>query len=116
MNETKRISQYIDNASYNEDLEINENLVYGYDGTAARAIKTNADGKLQTTDNNQAVKVTESGSFTYIAVAPIGTAQATAGWQAYRVEVSGANTIITWADGNDNFDNVATDLTTLSYS
>lgn len=63
-----------------------------------------------------AEKVTTSGDYTYIAVAPIGTAQATAGWQVKRVETSGSDTITTWADGNANFDNSATDLTTLTYS
>jgi len=66
-------------------------------------------------ETNYTTKITESGNYTYVAKAPIGTAQATAGWQAYRIdETSGI--IILWADGNDNFDNVVTDLTALSYS
>lgn len=63
-----------------------------------------------------ALKVTKSGNYTYIAVAPIGSLQATAIWQVYCVEKSGDDTLITWADGNANFDNVATDLILLSYS
>jgi len=45
---TKYSEQHIANQSFNETLEINENLVYGYDGTNARAIKTDASGKLAT--------------------------------------------------------------------
>lgn len=64
---------------------------------------------------NYALKMTVSGAVTYIAKAPIGSSQASAVWQAKRIdETSGM--VITWADGNDSFDNVATDLTSLSYS
>ena len=62
------------------------------------------------------VKITESGDYTYIAKAPIGTAQGSALWQALRIEESGSNTVILWADANNDFDNVATDLSLLSYS
>ncbi len=64
---------------------------------------------------NYNTKITESGNYTYVAKAVIGSAQASAVWQAFRIdETSGM--VILWADGNDNFDNVATDLTALSYS
>lgn len=41
---------------------------------------------------------------------------ATDGWQVKKIEASGANRVITWADGNAEFDNVATDLTALTYA
>lgn len=63
-----------------------------------------------------AQKVTEAGDVTYIALAPAGTAQSAAAWRAYKVEVSGADTTITWAGGTTDFTNVATDLSALSYS
>jgi len=63
-----------------------------------------------------AQKITTVGDDTYIALAPAGTAEATAGWRAYKASTSGTTTTITWADGDTNFDNVATDLTALSYS
>lgn len=68
------------------------------------------------TSRNVAKKITESGDYTYIAIAPIGTAQSEAKWQVKRIQVSGNDTIFTWADGDDSFDNIATDLTALSYS
>lgn len=34
----------------------------------------------------------------------------------FHAKESGSYTIITWCDGNANFDNVATDLTALTYS
>jgi hypothetical protein len=76
---------------------------------------TGAD-KVISADTLMAQKVTEAGDITYIALAPTGTAQSAAAWRAYKVTVSGADTTITWADGDTNFDNVATDLTALSYS
>lgn len=76
-----------------------------------------ADGGVnETKELGQAQKVTVVGDLTYVAVAPPGTEQATAGWRAYLVTVSGGTTTVTWADGNSNYDNVATDLTALSYS
>lgn len=63
-----------------------------------------------------ALKVTTSGSYTYIAVAPIGTSQSASLWQAKRIYDDGTDVVITWADGDADFDNVATDLTALTYS
>lgn len=53
----------------------------------------------------------------YICEGLPGTAAATAGWRIKRLEISTG--IETWCDGNDFFDNVATDIGTvvaLSYS
>lgn len=69
-----------------------------------------------------ASKVTTSadGLTTYIAFAEPGTAQATARWQARKVVQDSAtdpmNITTTWADSNNDFDNVATDLTALTYA
>lgn len=65
----------------------------------------------------QAKKITIDGSSTYIAVATPGTQLSDALWQVQKIDDSVAGTtLITWADGNANFDNIATDLTTLTYS
>ena len=64
-----------------------------------------------------AKKITTDGTITYIASAAAGSAQSSAVWQVQKVdETDSDNVVITWADGNTNFDNVATDLTSLSYS
>lgn len=62
-----------------------------------------------------AMKVTTSGTVTYLALAKPGTAQSSASWQARKID-SSSGTVITWADGDTQFDNVATDLTALTYS
>jgi hypothetical protein len=72
---------------------------------------------LQESNDNYATKITTVGSVTYVAIAPIGTGQTEAKWQAKKIDQSVAGTtVVTWADGNDAFDNIATDLTSLSYS
>lgn len=65
---------------------------------------------------NVAQKITSDGDDTYIGIADIGTAQATAAWMCYKISVSGSDITVTWADGNANKDNIATDLTALDYS
>ena len=64
---------------------------------------------------NYATKVTVSGLVTYVGKAAIGSAQASAVWQAKKIDET-TGVVITFADGNASFDNVATDLTSLSYS
>ena len=59
------------------------------------------------------IKITAAGGYTYIAFAVAGTAESTAAWQARRIDANGSTM---YADGNTDFDNVATDLTALTYS
>ena len=51
---------------------------------------------------------------TYIAIAPIGSLQSAAVWQAKKIVVTGNDTVVTWA-GSGAFNQIATDLTTLTY-
>lgn len=104
-NPTKYPQQYMDNLSFDDAFRLHARLGIKFDGT--NAVYDIAD--------QLATKVTVSGSVTYIGVAPPGTAQSTAGWQCKKVDET-TGTVITWADGNTNFDNVATDLTSLTYS
>src|SRR3990167_3174605 len=62
-----------------------------------------------------AIKFTTSGSYTYIGFATPGVAQSTAEWRCMKIDET-LGMVITWADGNSNYDNVATDLTALTYS
>lgn len=62
-----------------------------------------------------AQKVVVSGSITYVARAAVGSSQSSAVWQAFKVDET-SGTVITWADGDSSFNNVATDLTSLNYS
>jgi hypothetical protein len=74
------------------------------------------NGAIPTAKRPMAEKITVSGSDTYVAQAVPGTAQSAALWQVKKITVTGGDTVITWADGNSNYDNVATTLSGLSYS
>lgn len=64
---------------------------------------------------NFALKLVEVGSVTYLGKAPIGSSTSSAVWQVKKIdETSGL--VVTWADGNDLFDNIFDDYLTLSYS
>lgn len=97
--------QTMQNHSFDSDFGVSVSESLGYDGQNLQRL--NADA--------MATKITTSGSVTYIAIAAPGTAESTAKWQAKKVD-STTGVVITWADGNANFDNVATDLTALTYS
>jgi len=71
---------------------------------------------ILTGDAPLALKITVAGQTTYVAIAPVGTLQAAAAWQAKRIAVVGADTVTTYADGDALFDNVATNLAALAYS
>jgi len=102
---TTSSTQNLLNSSFNPSFGVLEFINLGYDGVNLQ--KPIAD--------SMALKLTEDGSVTYIGIAAPGTAQGTAKWQAMKLdETSGL--VITFADGDADFDNVATDLTALSYS
>ena len=67
-------------------------------------------GAKRITQAPTAIKVTVSGSITYVAIAEPGTAQSAAKWQVKKIDET-TGTVITWAASNANFDNIATDLT-----
>lgn len=62
-----------------------------------------------------ALRLETVGSVDYIAEAPVGTAIGTALWRVKKVD-SSSGIIITWADGDAEFNNVATNLPGLTYS
>ena len=71
-------------------------------------------GKQQNPFFEEATKVTVVGAVTYVAKAPAGTLQSEAKWKVKKVDET-TGIVITWANGNELYDNVATDLTTLTY-
>ncbi len=103
--QNKYAVQYIFNTSYDETFGVITFEALGFDGTALQRLPAAA----------MAMKKTVVSSVTYLAFAAPGTAQSAALWQCQKIdETTGA--VVTWADGNANFDNIATDLTALSYS
>lgn len=104
--QTKYTSQNILNNSYNEELESLVVVPAGYDGSE--------EAKLVLSDS-LAMKVTVVGAVTYVALAAPGSVQSDAVWQVKRIDET-TGTVITFADGDAEFNNVASDLTALDYS
>ena len=102
---TSASTQNILNSSIDPDFGVLAVEGLGYDGVTLQRMVA----------NSMAMKITEVGDVTYVAMAAPGTAQATAKWQAMKIDES-SGIVITWADGDANFDNIASDLTALSYS
>ena len=97
--------QNILNRSYDRDLGLLLFLAWGYNGQSAQVALA----------DSMAVKSTEVGNTTYFAFAAPGTAQSTNKWQAFKIDDTDGM-VLTWADADSEFDNIATDLTALSYS
>lgn len=98
-------TQHILNQSFDRESQVLVSEGVGFDGQNVQ--KLNAD--------NLALKITVVGSVTYIAKAAPGTLEATDRWQCKKIDET-SGTVVTWADGDSNYDNVATDLTALTYS
>ena len=60
-----------------------------------------------------AIQIQTDATYTYIAEALPGTATSSASWRAKKVVT--ATGVTTWANGNANFNNVATNLAALNY-
>lgn len=105
--QAKHSEQNILNNVYETTYKALVTLGYGYDGVNAQVPIA----------DSLATKIIESSGYTYVAKSAPGTADATAKWQAFRIDETTTGTaIIKWADGNANFDNTATDITALTYS
>ena len=63
-------------------------------------------------EDNMAVVVYESGDDLYVCKAVIGTALTAARWQIRHVNTN-SGVRLKWCDGNEKYDNTATDLATV---
>lgn len=104
-NEKIRSVAHILNMSFDELLQTLIVQTAGFDG---RGIQRNIADSVAT-------KITEDGAITYIAIAAPGTAESEAKWQVKKLDET-TGLVITYADGDADFNNVATDLTALTYS
>lgn len=73
---------------------------------------------LDTLASNYATQIddTSTASVTYIGKAVIGSSSASAVWQVQKIDESSNPTTIKWADGNDAFDNIFNNRTSLTYN
>lgn len=96
--------EHIANKSFDEATQMNAVQVLGFDGTT--------DLQRETSSNTQIYAVS-SGGYDYFCFAAVGTGLGVAKWQIFRLDSAGSKM---YADGDAEFDNVATDPTTLVYS
>lgn len=102
-------SNHIDNLEHHSGLRAKKVLPYVSDGagnavlevTGDLALKYVADGSVDTTY--------------YLGTAAPGSDGADAVWQIKKIDES-TGTVITWADGNSDFDNVWDDRESLTYA
>ena len=105
----------------NAELEVKDiqiGAVEIKDGTTDIRAIVNSDGSI---NNTQVVVVygtridEATSTVTYIGKATPGTATSVSLWQIQKIDTT-TGTVITWADGNGNFDNVWDNRASLSYS
>ena len=73
-------------------------------------------GFVKDQDVQFALQLDSVGATTYIGEAIPGTATSAALWRIKRMVETGPDLVITWADGNESFDNVWDNRASLSYS
>lgn len=64
-------------------------------------------------DTDTTIRIATSGNYTYISEAKVGSTTSEATWQCYRIDEDGN---VLYADGNPNYDNIADNATSLTYS
>ncbi len=118
--------QSILNLSQDKDFDILavEMIGHNLSGNTLERIQVDGSGRVVTSNSSMvgwATIAVTVGSVKYVAIAPPGTLHTDAEWQAQKVDQSTTNTtVVTFADGDDNFDNTPGDdgvnLSGLSYS
>ena len=104
---TKYSSQAMDNWSFDEDFKQNAVEVLGSDGQYLWRMDSDSMATIIQEDGN---------GNTYIAKASPGSDKAQPVWKCQKIDESQAGfTIITWADGDPLFNNIATNLPSLTY-
>lgn len=116
---TTRTEQEILANSFDKDFNILAVEVVGHNPTTNTLERLQADGSGALSVGNVAYDTyiaTDSGdtNVTYIGTATPGTATSAASWQIKKVDET-SGTVIKYADGNANFDNVWDNRESLSY-
>lgn len=72
---------------------------------------------IQGANDETAVRIDDAGGgITYIGKAKPGKATSLAQWQVKRITISGGDSVVEWADGDNNYNNVWDDRAALTYS
>lgn len=77
----------------------------------------NALGQLEMVEVRMSRRMYYSGDFTYVAEAEPGTVTSAASWRIYRSDRTGGKPVsLLWAEGDTNYDKVANNYASYSYS
>jgi hypothetical protein len=74
------------------------------------------DYAVQTASVELATKLDTVSNITYVGKAPVGTSSSEAVWQIKKIEETGEDLSITFADGDSSFNNVWDNRLSLTYS
>lgn len=111
-----RPTSYQGKTQETEQAVLNNSVDPDFDVLAVETLEYDPAGNLKRkTTSNLATRIVESGNYIYIGKATIGSATSSAVWQVKRVDTT-SGAVILWADGDDSFDNVFDDYSSLSYS
>jgi hypothetical protein len=116
--------------NYEITIEINENsnvlvkepLVTGANKNTTAAISLEQDLRIipaivTINAEPEALRIDDNGAgLVYTGYADLGTADTDPLWRIKRIQTTGDNTVITYADGDRNFDNVWDDRDSLTYA
>lgn len=97
------------------DVQYNETPITRSVGQSRPYFEGDEKGNVKTVQALLAVRVVTAGSVTYVGEAQIGSASSSAVWRVKKIDTT-TGTIVTWADGNEAFDNVFDDYATLTYA
>lgn len=119
--QTKRPSQYLDNVEHDDTTNTKGVSIYGTpDGVNVYQLAVGANGELLTGGSTSVTRVddTTTANVTYIGKAVLtGSAIATSSavWQVQKVDET-TGTVVTWADGNNKYDNIWDNRASLTYN
>lgn len=106
---TKYTEQTIQNFGFDENFKIPIRLGYKYNRSTG-AVEAEAGDNLAT----QVATNSGDANITYLGEAAIGEATSAATWQIMKIDRT-SGTVITWADSNENYDNVWDNRESLDY-
>ena len=107
-NDTKLTPTNILNRSYDKDLDLIAVETMEFDPSGAAKRKTTG---------NLATRFDDAGSsISYIGKATIGSATSDPVWQIQKMDETGGDVVITWADGDDSFNNIWDNRSSLTYN
>ncbi len=94
--------------------------MYGWNGSSPVKVLLDIDGNMVSISKSYATQIDDVStvSVAYVGKAAVGSATSSPVWQIIKISKGGSpiSTIITYADGNSNFDNIFDNRTSLTYS